>query len=94
MSKAPPAPPYETAVWVKLGDEAGAAGLVFCSDGGDKPGKNAKRYFVGVLAGSPAALRGYAGCEVLAMSNWLLGRDDQVGCALFWPLDQLEHHRT
>jgi hypothetical protein len=41
-----------------------------------------------------AALRGYAGCEVLAMSNWLLGRDDQVGCALFWPVDQLEHDRS
>jgi hypothetical protein len=41
-----------------------------------------------------AALRGYAGCEVLAASNWLLGRDDQVGCALFWPLDQLEHRRA
>jgi hypothetical protein len=36
-----------------------------------------------------AALRGYAGCEVLAVSNWLLGRDDQVGCALFWPVDLL-----
>lgn len=33
---APPEPPYETGVWVKLGDEAGAAGLIFCSDGGDK----------------------------------------------------------
>jgi hypothetical protein len=41
-----------------------------------------------------AALRGYAGCEVLAVSNWLLHRDDQVGCALFWPVDQLERHRT
>ena len=41
-----------------------------------------------------AALWGYAGCEVLAVSNWLLGRDDEVGCAIFWPLDQLEHHRT
>ena len=41
-----------------------------------------------------AALRGYAGCEVLAVSNWLLRRDDQVGCAVFWPVDQLEHHRT
>jgi Na+/proline symporter len=41
-----------------------------------------------------AVLRGYAGCEVLAVSNWLLGRDDQVGCALFWPVDQLERHRT
>lgn len=33
---APPEPPYETAVWVKLNDEAGAAGLIFCSDGGNK----------------------------------------------------------
>ena len=41
-----------------------------------------------------AAVRGYAGCEVLAVSNWLLHRDDQVGCAVFWPIDQLEHHRT
>jgi hypothetical protein len=41
-----------------------------------------------------AAARGYAGCEVLAVSNWLLGRDDQVGCAVFWPLDRLEHHRA
>jgi hypothetical protein len=41
-----------------------------------------------------AALRGDAGCEVLAVANWLLHRDDQVGCAVFWPIDQLEHHRT
>jgi hypothetical protein len=41
-----------------------------------------------------AALRGYAGCEVLAVSNWLLGRDDQVGCAVFWPIDHLEHQKT
>jgi Na+/proline symporter len=41
-----------------------------------------------------AALWGYAGCEVLAVSNWLLGRDDQIGCAPFWPVDQLERHRT
>jgi len=39
-----------------------------------------------------AALRGYAGCEVLALSNWLLGRDDQIGCAVFWPVDHLERH--
>jgi hypothetical protein len=39
-----------------------------------------------------AAARGYAGCEVLAVSNWLLRRDDQIGCALFWPIDQLEQH--
>jgi hypothetical protein len=41
-----------------------------------------------------AALRGYAGCEVLAVSNWLLRRDDQVGCAVFWPVDRLERLRT
>jgi hypothetical protein len=40
-----------------------------------------------------AAVRGYAGCEVLAVSNWLLGRDDQIGCAVFWPIDQQEHRR-
>ncbi|HEX5403774.1 MAG TPA: hypothetical protein VFX16_15915 [Pseudonocardiaceae bacterium] len=40
-----------------------------------------------------AAGRGYAGCEVLAVSNWLLRRDDQVGCMVFTPVDQWEHHR-
>ena len=37
-----------------------------------------------------AAVRGYAGCEVLAISNWLLRRNDQVGCLLFSPIDALE----
>lgn len=37
-----------------------------------------------------AAARGYAGCEVLAVSNWLLRRDDQVGCVVFAPVDLLE----
>ena len=32
----PPEPPYELAVWVKLDDEAGAAGLAFAADGGDR----------------------------------------------------------
>lgn len=41
-----------------------------------------------------AAVRGYAGCEVLAIPNWLLGRDDQVGCLLFGPLDHLERSST
>ena len=40
-----------------------------------------------------AVLWGYAGCEVLAVSNWLLRRDDQVGCVLFWPIDALEGRR-
>ncbi len=45
--------------------------------------------FVGfsmVLAG----LRSYAGCELLAFSNWLLRRHDQVACAVFTPIDSLE----
>jgi hypothetical protein len=37
-----------------------------------------------------AAARGYAGCEVLAISNWVLLRDDQVGCFVFGPVDHLE----
>jgi hypothetical protein len=37
-----------------------------------------------------AAVRGYAGCEVLALSNWLLRRDDQVGCVVFVPVDAVE----
>lgn len=37
-----------------------------------------------------AAARGYAGCEVLAVSNWLLRRHDQIGCVPFWPIDTLE----
>jgi hypothetical protein len=37
-----------------------------------------------------AAARGYAGCEVLAVSNWVLARDDQVGCLVFAPVDRAE----
>jgi uncharacterized membrane protein YhaH (DUF805 family) len=37
-----------------------------------------------------AAARGYAGCEILAVSNWLLRRDDQVGCVVFAPVDFAE----
>lgn len=40
-----------------------------------------------------AAARGYAGCEILAMSNWLLRRDDQVGCIVFAPVDHAEAWR-
>jgi len=39
-----------------------------------------------------AATRGYSGCEVTAISNWLLRRDDQVGCLLFSPLDEAAAH--
>jgi len=40
-----------------------------------------------------AAWRGFDGCEVLAVSNWLLHREDHVGCAVFAPLDYLERRR-
>ena len=38
------------------------------------------------------ASRGYAGCEVVAVSNWLLHRDDQIGCLVLSPRDQWERH--
>lgn len=41
-----------------------------------------------------AAVRGYAGCEVLAIGNWILRRDDQVGCVVFSPLDAVEERVT
>ena len=41
-----------------------------------------------------AAWRGYAGCESLAIPNWLLRRDDQVGCLLFAPLDEAKARLT
>jgi hypothetical protein len=41
-----------------------------------------------------AAARGYAGCEVLAVPNWLLRRDDQVGCLVFAPVDALERRKA
>ncbi len=43
-----------------------------------------------------AAARGYDGCEVLAVSNLITGRRDQIGCLLYTPIDHAEarrHHR-
>lgn len=37
-----------------------------------------------------AALRGYAGCEVLAIPNVITGRRDQIGCVLYTPIDVAE----
>ena len=37
-----------------------------------------------------AATRRLGGCEVTAISNTVLAREDQVGCALFAPVDMLE----
>src|ERR687898_553568 len=45
--------------------------------------------FVGVSM-LVAALRGYAGCEVLAIPNAITGRRDQIGCVLYTPIDAAE----
>jgi hypothetical protein len=37
-----------------------------------------------------AAIRGSGGCELLALSNWLLGRADQAACAVVTPIDDLD----
>lgn len=37
-----------------------------------------------------AVVRGYAGCEILALSNLVRRRDDQLACAVFSPIDALE----
>lgn len=37
-----------------------------------------------------AAARGYAGCELLAFSNAVLRRDDEIGCPVFSPVDAME----
>jgi hypothetical protein len=39
-----------------------------------------------------AAWRGQAGCEGTVVSNWVLGRDDQIGCPTFTPIDEVEAH--
>ena len=36
------------------------------------------------------AWRGQAGCEGTVISNWILGRDDQVSCPIFSPIDSAE----
>ena len=40
-----------------------------------------------------AAARGSAGCEVVAFSNGVLGREDEVGCLVFEPFDRLDRRR-
>ncbi len=37
-----------------------------------------------------AATRGYAGCELFAVSNWLRQRNDQIGCPVHSPIDALQ----
>jgi len=40
------------------------------------------------------AFRGSGGCEALAISNWLLKRDDELGCLVFSPIDAAERKLT
>lgn len=56
------------------------------------PTRNATLIFLGASL-LLAAARGYGGCESLAVSNWLLNRNDQVGCLVFSPIDALEARR-
>jgi hypothetical protein len=37
-----------------------------------------------------AAWRAQPGCEATVLSNWILGRDDQIGCPTFTPIDNAE----
>jgi hypothetical protein len=37
-----------------------------------------------------ATWRGEPGCEATVVSNVILGRDDQIGCPLFSPIDEAE----
>ena len=37
-----------------------------------------------------AAARGYAGCEILAIPNWITRRDDRMACPVFSPIDAAE----
>ncbi len=37
-----------------------------------------------------AAIRGYAGCELFAVSNWFRQRDDRIGCPVHSLVDALE----
>ena len=41
-----------------------------------------------------AVVKGYAGCEILALSNLLRHRDDQLACAVFSPIDAIEQRQT
>ena len=41
-------------------------------------------------AAGQAAWCGQPGCEAIVLSNLILGRDDQIGCPAFTPVDALE----
>jgi hypothetical protein len=41
-----------------------------------------------------AAWRGQPGCEATVVSNAVLGRDDQIGCPVFSPIDEAEERHA
>jgi hypothetical protein len=56
-------------------------------------GAAAMLFYSAALLG--AAWRGVPGCEITVLSNWILRRNDQVGCPIFSPIDAVEaRHRT
>jgi hypothetical protein len=54
-------------------------------------GPTAMLFYGATLLG--AASRGVPGCEMTVLSNWILRRDDQVGCPIFSPIDAVEARR-
>lgn len=53
-------------------------------------GGGAALFYGAALLG--AAWRGQAGCEATVLPNLVLGRDDQIGCPTFSPIDAAEAH--
>ncbi|MGH3133894.1 MAG: hypothetical protein ACRDNY_09200 [Gaiellaceae bacterium] len=41
-----------------------------------------------------AARRAQPGCEATVLSNWILRRDDQIGCPVLAPIDEAEARLT
>ena len=41
-----------------------------------------------------AAALGYAGCEVLAIQNWVTRRDDRMACPVFSLIDAMERQQV
>jgi hypothetical protein len=41
-----------------------------------------------------AAWHAQPGCEATVISNWILRRDDQIGCPVFSPIEHAEARRT
>ena len=72
-----------------------AVGLLYLAGGAQGLSWSATWYDAAVgLAGFPAltllAWQAQPGCEVTVLSNWILHRDDQVGCPLFGLIDAAE----